>query len=316
MTLGVLDLSVITDRVIQELETAKGTTQLWKEEPPDGTPLGVGEEDDRDDTGRFTVEFTGLPPREARKLGGCHVSLYLFHVTPNATYRNSFPLGGRSRTIPEQPLALTLYYLLSAHSQNSYIEEQQAMSIALKCLHDHPIMSAIVPIDRRLQEFTLTMESQNVDEIGRLWLSLAEPLGLSAVYRASVIFLEPEPPPATQPPKIVLEPHVTAIPISGVIKAPFTSPPTNSDTATVAGAGFDESTISLTIGGLDFTVVPTPAAGAPPALGPGEARVVSPTKLELRLPNGARPGRYVLQVRLTADDPVDEVQLELDPNLP
>jgi uncharacterized protein DUF4255 len=316
MTLGVLDLSVITDRVIQELETAKGTTQLWKEEPTDGTPLGVGKEDDRDPTGRFTVEFTGLPPQEARKLSGCQVSLYLFHVTPNATYRNSFPLGGRPRTIPEQPLALTLYYLLSAHSPNSYIEEQQAMSIALKCLHDHPIMSAIVPIDRRLQEFTLTMESQSVDEIGRLWLSLAAPLGLSAVYRASVIFIEPEPPPATQPPKIVLEPHVTAIPFLGEIKAALTSAPTNTDTATVTGAGFDERTISLTIGGLDFTVVPTPAAGAPPALGPGEARVVSPTQLELRLPSGASPGRYVLQVRLTGDGPVYEVQLELDPNLP
>jgi hypothetical protein len=159
------------------------------------------------------------------------------------------------------------------------------------------------------------MESQSVEEIGRLWLSLATPLGVSAVYRASVIFLEPEP-PATHASAIVLEPHAVATAREGQITVALTSLPTKTDTATVTGAGFDERTISLTIGGLDFTVVPTPAAGPPPALGPGEARVVSPTQVQLRLPSGSKPGRYVLQVRLTGDGPVDEVQLELEPTMP
>lgn len=189
------------------------------------------------------------------------------------------------------------------------------MSIALKCLHEHPIMSAIVPVGGRLQEFTLTMEPQTVDEIGRLWLSLATPLGISAVYRASVIFLEPEPPTAPVS-GIVLERHVVAGPLKGAPTAVLTSAPTATDTATVTGEGFDERTISLSIGGLTFKVVPTPAPGAPPALGPGEACVVSPTQVELRFPNGAKPGRYVLRVRLTADRPADEVELELIPTPP
>ena len=85
------------------------------------------------------------------------------------------------------------------------------MSIALKCFHDHPIVTATVSIDGRGEEFTLTMEPQSIDEIGRVWQAAARPLRLSAVYRASVIFLEPHEPTLPDP-KLVLEARVTAYP--------------------------------------------------------------------------------------------------------
>src|SRR5215470_11898482 len=187
MTLGALDLSIVTDRIIDELEAAKTKTQLWAD-PAD----------------KFDINFTGLPPREARHGEICQVSVYLFHVTPQAAYRNTFPLGGRARTVPQHPLALTLYYLLSAYAVGSAVHEQQAMSIALKCLHEHPFMTAVVPRETHVERFTLTLEPQSVDEIGRIWLALASPLSLSAVYRAEVVFLAPEE-PTTPAAGIVLE---------------------------------------------------------------------------------------------------------------
>ena len=72
------------------------------------------------------------------------------------------------------------------------------MSGALKWFREHPIVRGTMPIDNRSKEFTVTMELQTVDEIGRLWQAISSPLRLSAVYRASVIFPEPDPP---TPPK-------------------------------------------------------------------------------------------------------------------
>ena len=163
-----LDLSIVTDRLLKQLADAKAASRLWSEEPD--------------------VTFTGMSPHAARRRSGCQVSVYLFHVTPDTGYRTTRPPE-------EQPLALTLHYLLSAHSEKSYVEEQQAMTIAIDCFHNHPVMTATFPLGNRVAEFTITMEPQTVDEIGRLWQAMATPLRLSAIYRAKVTFVEPEQPP-------------------------------------------------------------------------------------------------------------------------
>jgi len=327
MTLGLLDLSIVTDQVLAYLDSAALSPQLWDEEPtpPAGTPAGTPQHP-VDPTKQFTIHFTGLPPKEARQLGGCQVSFYLFHVAPNAAHLNTFPylfhpapnpaspntfpFGGDPQTNRSQPLALTLYYLLSAHSVNSYIEEQQAMSIALKCLHEHAITTATVPKGSRLQEFTLTMEPQSVDEMGRLWLSLATPLGLSAVYRGSVIFLEPAQEPAT-PAKHPDVAHVDAVPVDRPKDVLVANPGTGVGIAVVTGTGFDPDTIELTIGAFKFAKR-TGGGG----LDPGQARVVSATELMLRMPEKTPRGRYVLRIRLTPESPTQEVLLHLTQDVP
>jgi hypothetical protein len=187
-----LDLSIVTDRLLKQLADAKAASPLSSEA---GAPTSTDPLHPIDPRPPFDVTFTGLSPHAARRLSGCQVSVYLFHVTPDTALRNTLPPDHGAHRVSEQPLALTLYYLLSAYSEKSYIEEQQAMSMALNCFHDHPIMTATLPVGNRVEEFTLTMEPQSTDEIGRLWLALATPLRLSAVYRARVIFLEPETPP-------------------------------------------------------------------------------------------------------------------------
>jgi hypothetical protein len=294
MTVGAVDLSIVTDHIIGELEAAKPHARLW------------------DDVDKFDIDFTGLPPRHLSKPETCLVSLYLFHASPNAAHRNTFPQGGQARTVPEQPLALTLYYLLSAHAVKSYLHEQQAMSLALKYLHEHPVMTAAVPRrppQTHVERFTLTMEPQTIDEVGRLWLALATPLALSAIFRAEVVFIAPEEPPAVAV-GIVLEPHVDAVATRAVEPSSLASAPTSTGTATVTGSHFDASTIVLRIGGLTFTVVAT----APP--GPGEAHVVSPSELQVSLPSGTRRGRYLLRISHTADGPVEDVLLDIENDVP
>ena len=294
MTLGAVDLSIVTDYIIGELDAAKAHAPLW------------------DDVARFDIDFTGLPPRHLSKNGTCFVSLYLFHASPSAAHRNTFPQGGPARTVPEQPLALTLYYLVSAHAVKSYLQEQQAMSLTLKYLHEHPVMTAPVPRlthQTHVERFTLTLEPQSIDEIGRLWLALATPLALSAVFRAEVVFLTPEEPSPADV-GIVLEPHVHAFTTRTVEPSSLASVPTSTGTATVTGSHFDSSTIVVRIGGLTFTVVGTD----PP--GPGEVHVVSPSELQVGLPHGTRRGSYLLHVSHSPEGPVEDVLLDVEDDVP
>lgn len=292
MTLGALDLSIVTDHIVTQLGLTKPNSRLW------------------DEIDEFEIKFSGLPPDHAGKSDVCQVSLYLFHVSPNPAHHNTYPDGGQARITPYHPLALTLYYLLSAHAgAAAYRQAQQAMSVVLKWLHEHPVMTAAVPGPADDERFTVTMEPQSVDEIGRLWLALATPLRLSAVYRAEVVFLAPEE-PAVSSPNIVLRPDVEPVPDEVLASSSLTSSPTSTGTAVVTGAGFDAAKIGLRIGGLTFRVV----AGAP---APGEARVVSGTELHVSLPSGTLRGRYRLYVSLLPGGPApDSVVLDLEKDVP
>src|SRR5687768_4323117 len=139
MPIGILDLSMITDRLVRDLQRECNTgTQLWVE---GGTPGNPAE--------RATITVTGLAPDVARDEEGCQLSVYLFHVAPDAYNRNMYLRGDgtRARPVPELPLPLVLHYLVTAHSAKSYVDEQQAMSVALKWFHEHPSITATVPLD-------------------------------------------------------------------------------------------------------------------------------------------------------------------------
>jgi len=191
MPLGLLDLSIVTDQLINLLQTSVTNSRLWSEEPtsPPGTPLGVNPGQ------KFDIQVTGQPPDAIRNLSGCQLSLYLFHVTVDKFQRNSPVTGKRAAAIPYQPLSLDLYYLLTAYSEGAYVQEQQAMSIALKCFHDNPIVRATIPMDGRKEEFCVGMEVESADDLGRLWQAITTSIRLSAIYKVSVVFLEPVPLP-------------------------------------------------------------------------------------------------------------------------
>jgi hypothetical protein len=205
-TLGVLDLSIVTDRLIRMLGDCRDQSPLWKA--------------NGGDVDQFAITITGAAPDTVRDLGGCQLSLYLFHVTQDPYQRNSPVVGPRAQPIPLQPLSLDLYYLLSAFSQSDYHQEQQAMSIALRCFHEHPIVRTTVtipvpPPQTVNEEFTLTMEVETVDSLARLWQSITSSMRLATMYKVSVVFITPPAPTVPQ------APHVKQI---GLAAAPTTLP--------------------------------------------------------------------------------------------
>ena len=182
--LGVLDLSIVTDRLIAILKNARDTSPLFK-------PIGPLD--------KFTITITGSMPESVRTDGGCQLSVYLYHAAADKHQRNTPIMGPRVLPVPDQPIGLELYYLVTAFAGKDYVQEQQAMSIALKAFHENPFARTTVTIDGTPvpEEFTLTMEVEAADKLGFQWQAFSTPFRLSAIYRVGVTFLTP---PVTLPP--------------------------------------------------------------------------------------------------------------------
>jgi hypothetical protein len=179
-----LDLSAVTDSLIGLVRKAWPTAPIWSEiGGPDSGPM-------------FTPTFTGLAPDAVRQGAGPQLSFYLYHVETARAIENLFwqpqmlaAAGGSATRF--LPLALDLFYLLFAYSETSYAEEHEAMSVALRMFHDNPVVRS-APGAATPWELTLTMEHRSDDELSRLWQATTAPLRMSVVYRASVVFVDPE----------------------------------------------------------------------------------------------------------------------------
>ena len=289
MAFGILDLSIVTDQLVDQLTTFAGSF----------APLSVDP---------FTLKFTGLAPDAARldTEADCRVSVYLFHVAADKFYRSTYPTGGSPQRIPEQPLALTLYYLVTAYSAKSHNNEQRAMSAVLKCFHEGPIKK----LNTVSEEFTLTLEAQSVDELSRLWQSIASPMRLSAVYRVSVIFIAPPERKTPEPVRhaVKFDPPYDIKPLD-----PVPGPPVLGATADTSGL------VALTLTTHDFTAGVTtamlralPLLETAPATYPLAARhfrVVNDMNLQLRVPLFTPAGEYLLSVQPSATKPALDYQL-------
>jgi hypothetical protein len=203
--IGILDLSIITDRLVELLTDCCNKSPLWTETNP-----------------KFTLDVTGAAPETTRSDSECQLNLYLFHVSQDRYQRNSAVSGTRERTplIPFQPLSLELYFLVTAFAKADYVKEQQAMSIALRCFHEHPIVSHTVVINGTDvdEEFCISMEVESADMLSRIWQATTAPHRLSAVYKASVIFITPPAPTrglAPRPTTVHLSADPAALPLSG-----------------------------------------------------------------------------------------------------
>ncbi len=180
-----LDLSDITQTLIGLVKNAWGTAPIWAE-------LGGGP--------TFHPNFSGLAPDAARQQAGPQLSLYLYHVeSDNAQQSLSWQpwmLSAGGEPIRYQPLPLDLFYLLFAYSDSDtgWSQEQEAMSVAMRVLHASPIARSD-PGAASQWELTLTMEHRSYDELSRLWQATTAPLRMSVVYRAAVVFIDPDPMP-------------------------------------------------------------------------------------------------------------------------
>lgn len=189
-----LDLSAITDSLISLVKNSWESAPLWAELEANSPP--------GPHTPTFTPNVSGIAPDVLGQESGPQLSLFLYHVEANNAVESLFwsprmmsSAAGPGQPVRFLPFALDLYYLMSAFSEDNYHWEQQAMSVALNIFHANPRLSD--PLGSPPWELTLTMEHRSYDEMSQLWQATTAPMRLSVVYRAAVVFLDPDTPPSS-----------------------------------------------------------------------------------------------------------------------
>jgi hypothetical protein len=154
---------------------------------------------------------TTRPPDEARQAAatGNQLNLYLYQVMPNGSYRNmDIPGHVRTGETAQPPLALNLYYLLTAYA----IDDQEPLSQrilgrAMSVLHDHSLLgreeikAAISDsgVNEQFERIRLSLQPLALEDIFKLWSGFQTHYRLSAAYEATVVLID-----STQSPKTPL----------------------------------------------------------------------------------------------------------------
>lgn len=99
-----------------------------------------------------------------------------------------------ARLAPEtqEPVALTLQYLIAAGAQDTG-ESQQRLSQVLEAFHDHPVLTdgdLDAAISTRFSRLTVQLRSTPSEELHDLWTAFGTPLQLSLYYEVNA-----QPPP-------------------------------------------------------------------------------------------------------------------------
>lgn len=159
------------------------------------------------------VTVTAMPPERA---GGATdtLNLHLYHVMEDIHYKNLPPPGTGGPPVARQPLALSLFYILTAHHELNEVwdaaNQQRLFSLAIKTMHDHSLIDdrlQIAPdgvtqqtvmasgLEGRGNRFEIAPRPLTPEEAMDFWSAeQTATTRLSAYYEVRTIFLEPEEP--------------------------------------------------------------------------------------------------------------------------
>ncbi|MBD2080936.1 DUF4255 domain-containing protein [Leptolyngbya sp. FACHB-17] len=177
---------------------------------PDDRPLP----NDRVTANPPDIVFGGGNPATDR------VNLFLYQILPNAAWRNrDISTQLRSGETGQQPLALTLHYLMSTSGAgDDDIDGHRWLGRAMSILHDNAVLDreairTALPrndLHEQVERVRITPLSLSVEDLTKLWTTFTTPYRLSVAYEVSVILIESARPARTPLP--VLDRRLTAQP--------------------------------------------------------------------------------------------------------
>lgn len=149
---------------------------------------------------------TILPLDKARgAISSNQLNIFLYQVLRSPAWSNAqLPWQGKPGESGNPPLALTLYYLLTAFGRDNDASQpfgHELIGKAMSVLHDHPILSAedikaasaSLPtndLDRQPERIRVTPHPITLDELSKLWTGFATQYRLSAAYEVGVVLIE------------------------------------------------------------------------------------------------------------------------------
>lgn len=165
------------------------------------------------------VKVTSLPPDLIVQKGSNakpQLNIFLYHVTPNQGWRNaSLPSrDDRGSRLTNQPLALDLYYILTAYEKQDFGSEI-LLGYAMQTLHEMPVLSRDVirrsleptsPVDddllpaagdlsasdlaEQVELIKITPHQISIEETSKLWSAFQTNYRQSVAYHVSVVLIE------------------------------------------------------------------------------------------------------------------------------
>lgn len=154
------------------------------------------------------LEVLPLPPD---KLSGENaIGFYLYHAIEETQGKSTYVPGISDVPVRYTSLGLNLYYVLTPHSDlegaASALREQLMMGLAMKALHDFPLVTDDTLVTGQIILHPLLRGGKNHLRISLLptkledsvtyWTAGQSPLRLASYYQVSVVNLEPEQPPS------------------------------------------------------------------------------------------------------------------------
>lgn len=177
-----------------------------------------------------SATVTTMPLDEARDGNGNQVNLFLYQTMLNAAWRTmDMPGQVKPGETGQPPLALNLYYLITAYGQDDDDTlSHRLLGRAMSILHDHPLLGAAeieaaLPdndLHEQVERVRITPEPMSVDEMSKVWMTFQTQYRISAAYQVAVVLIE-----STRPAKTPL-PVLTRGPgDEGVAAQPDLTPP-------------------------------------------------------------------------------------------
>ena len=129
--------------------------------------------------GGFTVTTRDLDRARANNTGN-QLNLFLYHVVLNSSWRNQeMPRQAPAGDLAQPPLALDLFYLLTAYEADSAepnVIDHQILGRAMVLLHDHPLLGATeidnalagTGLQNQFERIRITPQPLSLEEISKL----------------------------------------------------------------------------------------------------------------------------------------------------
>jgi hypothetical protein len=153
------------------------------------------------DTDLADTVITSKPPDKARDAEGKNqLNIFLYQIQPDAQLRNTPAWGtGNGETPRQPPVALRLYYLITAYGQKD--EDQLAHRLlgrAMSLLQDRAVFTpadieAALPgntLYRQVERVRVTPHNVSTEEMSKLWTIFQTNYRISAAYEVSVVLID------------------------------------------------------------------------------------------------------------------------------
>jgi hypothetical protein len=237
------------------------------------------------------VKVSAKPPDRVRPATGSdlnQLNLFLYHVAPNPGWRNrDLPSrDGDGARVTNPPLALDLFYLLTAYGESDF-QAEILLGYAMQLLHETPVLTrdairtalggphqpvvgTVLPVTFRtlvaadlagqVEQIKIIPQAMSTEEMSKIWTALQTSYRPTAAYQVSVVLIESRRPTRQTLP--VRERIVEVVPFQRPVIESIESdagpgePIVASSTIVIAGRQLQGAITSVLIGGNKFVPAP------------------------------------------------------------